>query len=205
MTPYVLGLTGPTGAGKSTVADYFRHRGCPVIDADQTARAVTAPGSRSLEALADAFSADILRPDGSLDRRRLAARAFADRQSTARLNAILHPLILDRLKKELKALSDAGYAAVLLDAPQLYEAGAEILCNRVAAVLAPAAQRMARIMKRDGLTRQEAEGRMAAGQPDSFFREKGAVILWNDGDMAALLEKARALYQEMPLHRDIAK
>lgn len=191
----MLGLTGPTGAGKSTVAGYFRGKGVPTVDADQAARRAVEPGSPALRELAAAFSPDILRPDGSLDRRRLAVLAFADRQSAQRLNGILHPVIMDIIRKELARLAAAGHPMLLLDAPQLYEAGGDALCNRVAAVLAPPGLRLARIMERDGLTEEEARRRMAAGLPDAFFREKGAWILENSGDKAALLAAAGALYR----------
>ena len=89
-----IGLTGPTGSGKGLLSGWLSGRGAAVIDCDRVAREVTAPGHPCLAALAEAFSPAVLRPDGSLDRAALAARAFADAQSCARLNRITHPFIL---------------------------------------------------------------------------------------------------------------
>ncbi|MCI8360067.1 MAG: dephospho-CoA kinase [Clostridiales bacterium] len=190
---YVLGLTGPSGAGKSLLAAYLTGKGIPVVDADRHARKATAPGSPALPALAAAFSPAILCPDGSLDRGELARRAFSSREETDRLNAILHPVILELMEKELTARRAEGHPLVVLDAPQLYEAGADAACDGVVAVLAPAGLRLARIMARDGISEEAARRRMSAGLPDSFFRDRGAYILMNDGDEAALQKAADAL------------
>ena len=191
--PYVLGLTGPSGAGKSSLAAYLVQKGIPVLDADRHARRATAPGSPALPALAAAFSPEVLCPDGSLNRKELARRAFAGREQTDRLNAILHPVILRLMDEELAARKAEGHPLIVLDAPQLYEAGANAVCDGVVALLAPAELRLARIMARDGIGEEEARQRMSAGLPDDFFRKRGAYILVNDGDEAALQKAADAL------------
>ncbi len=189
----VIGLTGPTGAGKSTVAAVWRQMGLPVIDCDALARQVTQPDSPCLEALTEAFGGDIRRPDGTLDRALLAQRAFASPDATARLNAITHPAILALIRQRLEDAADAGYGTAVLDAPTLFEAGADALCDTVVAVLAPTGQRLARIQARDNLTPEQAQRRMAAQQPDGFYARPGVQVLHNAGSEKELQDSAARL------------
>ena len=122
---FVLGLTGPTGAGKSAVAGMLAAAGLPVLDADKSAREVVEPGSPCLAALARAFSPDILRPDGTLDRKRLAALAFQDDASAKKLSAVTHPAIIARSLARLQEWEAAGCRAAVVDAPLLYESGGD--------------------------------------------------------------------------------
>ncbi len=187
----VVGLTGPTGAGKSTVADEWRIAGIPIIDADAAARRVTDKGSACLEALAEAFSPAILHPDGTLNRQELARRAFRDADSTALLNRITHPAIIAEMQRGLECAADDGHAVAVLDAPLLYEAGADALCNAIVAVIAPAKQRLARIMQRDLIDESTAKQRMAAQHADDFYCRDGVIVINNDADEAALRMQAR--------------
>ncbi len=192
----VIGLTGPTGAGKSTVAALWRENGIPVVDADALARQVTVPGSPSLAALVEAFSPAILAADGSLNRGELAKRAFATPESTERLNAITHPAIMALLRQRLEQLADQGHPVAVVDAPLLFEAGVDSLCHRIVAVTAPADKRLARIMARDGLDEQAAARRMAAQPTDEFYCRPGVTVLHNDTTERALRQQAALLLQE---------
>lgn len=182
----LIGLTGPTGAGKSTVAALFAARGVPVIDADDATRAVQAVGSPCLAALAEAFGADILQEDGTLNRPTLAMRAFADKAATERLNAVTHPFILEEMNRRTEAAKASGAAVAVFDAPLLFEAKLEHLCHTTVAVLAAKELRLARIMMRDRLDEQAASRRMAVQPADAFYRERAAHIVENNGDTAAL-------------------
>lgn len=191
---YVVGLTGPTGAGKTAVARVFEAAGIPVIDTDGLAREVVKPGSPCLEQLVQAFSPAILRDDGTLDRAALAARAFATPQTTERLNAITHPAIIARSLEQLRACAAQGYRAAAIDAPLLYESGMDALCAQVAVITAPAAKRRARIMARDGLSAEQAARRMAAQPADAFYRERRpAWFVVNDGSPEQLEDEARRI------------
>ncbi|WOC31239.1 MULTISPECIES: dephospho-CoA kinase [Caproicibacterium] len=170
----VIGLTGPTGAGKSTWSAAFRALHCTVIDCDRLARrAVEQPQVR--QALEQAFGAEIYR-DGVLNRRLLATRAFADAQSVQKLNAATHPAIRAAILSELHA-AERKSRAVIIDAPQLYEGGLETVCTTVAAVLAPEPLRLARILQRDKISREEAVRRMASQFGEAFFRSHADWIL----------------------------
>ncbi len=176
---WVVGLTGQTGAGKSTVSARLAARGCAVIDCDQVTRDPALYSGDCLKALQKAFGRDIMKPDGTLDRRLLANRAFADADSTQTLNRITHPVILDRLRAAIAECVAAGARVIVLDAPTLFEAGAERLCRRIVSVLANRAVRRARILQRDGITSQEAERRMGAQQTDDFYAERSDYVLDN--------------------------
>lgn len=190
----VMGLTGPTGAGKGVVGACFAARGALVIDTDRVAREVVAPGQPCLQALVEVFSPSILKADGSLDRAALAAVAFADEAAHERLNATTHPFIIERSLEMLRA-SDAALAVI--DAPLLFESGMDRLCDVTVAVLAPAETRLARIMARDGIDRDRAVLRMKAQPPDAFYRDRADHILNNDGDVAALERAAQMLFMQI--------
>lgn len=195
---FILGLTGPTGVGKSFAAEVFAAEGFAVVDADAAARAVVAPGSPCLGSLAEAFGVDILRPDGSLNRALLASRAFADPTSTRRLNAVTHPVIVQKIEEDLRCMRRRGENSVLLDAPALYESGADRFCNRVLAVVADSpALILMRIMRRDGLTEAEARRRISAQPEPSFYTKRADFILVNRGDSEAFVKEVRALIAQL--------
>lgn len=187
-----LGLTGPTGAGKTTVAHLLEQNGIPLVDADAIARTVTEKGSPVLSALADTFGKEILFPDGSLDRRALAAVAFSSKENTEKLNAVTHPAILARIRR---ALADATGDAVVLDAPLLFETGLDALCDHTAAIVADEAVRLARITARDGISEEEAKKRMAAQPDTAFYAARADILLYNNGDRSPAMLAADLLAQ----------
>ena len=184
----LIGLTGPTGAGKSTVCTSLMQRGWGVVDADATARLVTQPGQPCLVELAEAFGKDILTPDGALRRAVLADRAFSSPQDTQRLNAITHPHILRLIKEKVGQLYSSGKKLVALDAPLLFEARMEGICDFVVAVTAPARVRLERILARDGISRELALSRIRAQHSAQYYRQRSD--FWIDG--AAGIESVRS-------------
>lgn len=177
--PPIVGLTGPTGAGKGYVGAVLAEAGCRVIDTDAISRELTRPGSPFLTTLAQAFGAQILR-DGALDRAKLAAIAFSDPAQQKKLNALSHPAILARAKAEADAAIADGAPAAVIDAPLLFESGADKMCDCIIAVTAPEALRLQRIMARDGLTREQALARMSAQQPDDFYTSRADLTVVSD-------------------------
>ena len=195
--PWIVGVTGPTGAGKSVLTGWLRERGVPVVDTDRIAREVVEPGTPTLLALVEAFSPAILRPDGSLNRRELAARAFATPEGQATLNAITHPPVLEQAKTELDAALRGGARLAALDVPLLFESGADAMCNRTVAVLASPERRMARILARDGLTPAQAQARMNAQPSEQYYEQRADDVLRNDGDLEAFRETCRAWFERL--------
>jgi dephospho-CoA kinase len=140
--PVLIGLTGPIGCGKSTIAARLGAAGARVIDADRLAREVTGPGEPALAAIVDRFGPDVLGPDGALDRAALARRVFADPAELRALEAITHPLIRPRLLAAIEAARAAAPPAIVVEAIRLVEGGYADLFDEVWLVVCdPAAQR----------------------------------------------------------------
>ena len=145
-----LGITGRSGCGKSTVTSIFAAHGVPLADADQMSREILLPGSPLLPRLAERFGDDILRADGTLDRRLLADRAFATPEGKRALDALTHPEILRRIRAAKQAAQEAGNRLFVLDGAVIVGTEAEAECDRLAVVTAPFATSVARIAARDG-------------------------------------------------------
>ncbi len=176
----IIGLTGPTGAGKSEAARALAAAGCVIVDADRVSRVAVAE-PECLAALAEAFGGDILLPDGTLNRRELARRAFAAHEKEQLLNAITHPRILKYMEREIREGLDHGAKAVVVDAPLLFESGMDAACQVTAAVLAPAAMRLQRICARDGLSEADAILRMKIQPQDDFYIDRADKVFYNEG------------------------
>ena len=191
--PLTVGLTGPTGSGKSLVAALWAEHGAAVIDSDQIAREVTKPGHPCLRALAEAFSPDILREDGSLDRRALARLAFADPAATQTLTDITHPAILALCRDRAKAAAESGAPYIVFDAPLLFESGLYADCDLTVAVLADPQTRLDRICARDAITKADARLRMQTQPDDAYYTERADCVILNNGDPDALRAQAEAI------------
>ena len=179
----IIGLTGPTGAGKSTAAAAAKSFGLQVIDCDKLARAATEKETDGLKALVAAFGEEILLPDGSLDRSALAAAAFASPQKTELLNKTILPHIVKLV------LAEAEGKNVLLDAPTLFESGLNSVCTAVIAVSANVEIRKERIIKRDGLTPDAVDLRINAGKTDEYYKQKADYFLYNNSDEKAFSKR----------------
>ena len=177
---YVIGLTGPIGAGKSTVARIISKMDIPVIDADIVARQVTESGSPVLLKLTDIFGQDILNTDGSLNRRQLAAIAFKDTKSTQKLNEITHPAIISSIKDKITEFETQGKKAVVVEAALLFESGTNTQCSAVISVIAPIDLRLKRVALRDQTDEKNIRMRMAAQQDDEYYRSKSQYVVIND-------------------------
>lgn len=182
----VVGLTGQTGAGKSTVSRLLAQQGFPVIDCDEVSRYVVANEKRCLADLALTFSIAILEADGTLNRKRLGNIVFGNPDRLARLNEIIFPYIRAEIDRRLTAFAETGAALVILDAPTLFESGADAVCDAVVSVIAPVEQRLNRIIVRDHLSDDEARQRIASQQPDEFYASRSKLVLQNDGDAEEL-------------------
>lgn len=188
----LLGITGPSGAGKGCVTEVFKKLGFEVIDADQVAREVVRPGEPTLAALAKEFGGDIIRDDGSLDRRALAQEAFTSPQRTQTLNEIMHGEICRRMTGLAESYAKAGKNC-LFDAPLLIEAGLLEKCDASIAVIAPPELRIARLTRRDGLTEQEIRTRLSRQHDDEYYTSRCQFTVINDGDLSRLVEQTETI------------
>ena len=158
-------LTGGIATGKSYVRSRLAAHGIPTLDADVLARDAVAPGTSGLAAVAERFGADVLLPDGSLDRRALGVVVFGDTQARADLEAIVHPRVREATGTWLDRLAAAGESLAVVDIPLLYETGRDRDFDRVIVTSCPRSQQVARVVERDGLTAAQAEARIDAQLP----------------------------------------
>lgn len=193
----VVGLTGPTGSGKSLVCDFLCENGFVRIDADKVAREVVEKGSPALSQLVNKFSYEILNTDGTLNRKKLAQIAFSSSENTKALNEITHPFIIERVKSRISEYKNSGHTRIVYDAPLLFESGTDALCDKVVAVVADLDVRKKRIMRRDNLTDLEVEKRVNAQHDDSFYTEKADFVILNNSNTIDLSEKVAAVLFEL--------
>lgn len=187
-----VGVTGPTGSGKTSLRAPAEQLGFDWLDSDITAREIVQPGQPALPELAERFGNDIILPDGSLDRPLLAKRAFSSPEGCAALNAITHPRVVERLRG-LSAESFARGRHVIIDAPLLFEAGVDALCDCTVAVLAPDDIRLQRIMERDGLSEEAARLRMNAQPSAEFYTSRADYSLSNGGELEEFSGRGREM------------
>jgi dephospho-CoA kinase len=187
----VVGLTGQTGAGKTTVCDVFSKNGFSVINADKIARIVVEKGKPCLEDIKEFFGSRVICSDGSLDRRMLASMVFTDKSKLEILNSITYPYITSEILSTIKAFSAEGKKLILLDAPTLFESRTDDFCELIISVISREDLRKVRIMKRDGITEQEAVSRMNSQHEEEFFRNNSDFIIKNNGDAENLYNVAK--------------
>lgn len=188
-----LGITGRSGCGKSTVTEVFRRRGVPLVDADALSRQILLPDSPLLPILAQRFGGDILRADGSLDRRLLADRAFATPEGKAALDAITHPEIVRCIRLAKQEARQTGASLFVLDGAVIVGTAAQAECDRLAVVTAPYETSVARISARDGISEAMARRRLDAQMPEAQLLAAAQYRLHNDGSLEVLTAQAEAL------------
>jgi dephospho-CoA kinase len=183
----VVGLTGGIASGKSTVARMLQQRGAAIIDSDEIAREVTAPGTPALDEIVRAFGPDLLTPEGTLDRKRLGALVFSDPERRRQLERITHPHIRAEMRQRLERLRRGANPPVVavVVIPLLYETGAEAEVDVVVVAAARGEDQVRRLMARDCLTREQAEARVAAQMRIAEKAERADFVL----DTSAGLEE----------------
>lgn len=182
----VVGLTGGIGTGKSTVARLLRARGLPVLDADQAARDVVAPGEPALAAIVARFGAEVLAANGALDRAALRARIAHDPGARAALEAITHPAIFARLEAQLGELAQAGHPVAVVEAALMVETGSWRRYDAVLVVSCDPDTQLRRVLARDATSEADARALIAAQLPLSEKEAVATAVVWNVGSVEAL-------------------
>jgi dephospho-CoA kinase len=190
---YRIGLTGGIASGKSTVANLFAAVGVPIVDTDLLSREVVAPGSPLLRQITDHFSMQVQSGDGSLNRQELRKRIFEDPEQRKWLEALLHPAIRELTDARCEAAS-GPYVIVAI--PLLAETGGAARFDRVLVVDCDPALQLARLMARDGSTREEAERMLAAQAPRAARLAVADDVIHNDGDIAHLRDQVEKLHRQ---------
>lgn len=194
----IVGLTGGIGSGKSTVADRLAQHGIAIIDADAIARQVVVAGSPVLAALVDEFGDEIVQEDGTLDRGRLAALAFASEDAHRRLEAITHPAINVALRAAIAAAVERNDGAVaVVDHPLLIETGQADTFDALIVVVAPGKLRRERLVADRGMAPADVDARMAAQTDDTTRRNAADWVIDNDGDLEALYRRSDEVSSEL--------
>ncbi|KHO65219.1 dephospho-CoA kinase [Pseudomonas flexibilis] len=192
MKPWILGLTGGIGSGKSAAAAHFIQLGIDLVNADQAARWVVEPGRPALAQIADHFGADILQADGSLDRAALRARIFQDAGERRWLERLLHPLIRQEI---IEVLARATSPYAILESPLLIESGQSQLCQRVLVIDVPEAVQISRTVSRDGNDEAQVRAIMAAQASREERLAKADDVIVNDRDLAWLQQEVERLHR----------
>jgi len=174
----ILGITGGSGTGKSTVSRMLEEKGFYIIDADKVAREIVEVGMPALAEIKEYFGESVIKEDNSLDRRALAGIVFNDKNSLAKLNEITHKYITEEIDKRL---SEFGGEWAVIDAPLLFESGIGDKCDLILSVVADYDVRKERIIKRDSLSQQQAEQRINAQKDKQFYIEKSDFVIENNG------------------------
>ena len=195
---FVLGLTGGIGCGKSTVSQHLATLGARVLDGDRVARDIVQPGEPGLQRIVERFGAAMLLPDGQLDRPRLGQVIFADTQARHDLNALLHPLIRERLEEAVAQARADGVRVCVLDVPLLLEMPElAASCDAVWTVECAPATQVQRIVARNGLSANDARARIASQWPAQRRKAAATAVLDNDGTLAELHTRIAQLWQPL--------
>lgn len=189
---YVVGLTGGIGCGKTTISNEFKRLGITIIDADEIARDVVAPGSEGLEAIIKQFGPEIVQSDGYLNRAKLRSIVFAEPEKTQWLNDLLHPKIRAQMLNELSA-SVSSYT--ILSVPLLLENGMQTLCNRILVVDILPEQQLQRVLARDQSEPATIKKIMTAQIDRKKRLSLADDIIDNSGQPSESMEQVQKLHQ----------
>jgi len=193
-----VGLTGGIGSGKSEVAKRLASLGAVVVDSDVVAREVVEPGTPGLAQVADEFGDDVLRPDGSLDRDRLADRVFDDDDARQRLNKIVHPLVGHEVMTRMAAAAERDPDAVVVnDVPLLVEAGLQDRYDVVVVVDVSPETQLDRLVRLRGMTEAAAQARINAQASREERLAAATYVIDNDGPLDRLDRQVRDLWRDL--------
>ena len=181
----IIGVTGGIGSGKTTVSSMFASFGAEIVDADEIARAVTKSGGAAYKEIIDAFGEEILLPDGEINRKALGKIVFQDKKSLELLNKITHKYVFEEIKRRIET---SLAQVVVLDVPLLFSSDFPFECDLTVGVIADKEERIKRVEKRDGLSREEILKRIENQISDESLRQKADVIIENNSYDAAKFE-----------------
>lgn len=192
----IVGLTGQSGAGKTTISKCFEDKGFAVINCDLVARNVTNDGSDCNKALADIFPS-CFDENLTLNRTAMAKIVFADKNKLKLLNDTIFPFIIADINNEIKRLVSSGKKYILLDAPTLFEAGADSICDVIISCVADKNLRAERIAKRDNISLELIERRFNSQRSENFFRNHSDYIIENNKDETYAIKQCEKIINEI--------
>lgn len=193
----ILGITGGIGSGKTEAARHLKSLGACHVDADAISRSLTAPGGEALPAIRERFGDGVFAPDGTLDRRAMGEVVFSNTAARHELEAILHPRVQRIALQAADQAAQEGADVVLLDVPLLFETGMDALCDATWVLVADHEARVARVMLRDGLTREAVEARIASQMSDEERMRRATKVIRNDQSIEKFKSELTGLYQQL--------
>lgn len=194
----LVGLTGSIATGKSTVSEMFRRKGAEIIDADQIAREVVEPGTEGLERIAREFGPGILDDEGKLNRERLGARIFQNPAEREKLNRLLHPLIVDCMRAKTEKIKKEKDPDLLIwDVPLLIEGNLTQWVEAVILVYTPKEIQLERLMKRNALSKEEAEKRILAQMDIEEKKKYADYMIDNRGTLSETERQVDQLWKQL--------
>ena len=194
--PYVIGLTGGTGTGKTEAAKYLESLGAARFDADEASRAVTAPGGAALGPIREQFGSEVFFPDGTLNRKALGDIVFHSTPHRRALEGIIHPLVQRRMLEQMDAAAEAGVKVIILDVPLLFETGMDALCDETWALTIDRELQISRIVARDGITHEQAGARIDSMMPAEERNARATRAINTDQPMEKTRQILAQLYHQ---------
>ena len=195
--PYIIGLTGGIGTGKSEAAKFLASLGAVHLDADAISHELTEPGGEALEPIRAEFGEGVFREDGTLDRQALANITFSDPARKRALEAILHPRIQRDIMRGIDRAAEEGAKVVILDVPLLFETGMDALCDETWVLSADPETQVARVMMRDRVERELVEARIQNQMPAEEKEKLATQVIPTERPMEKTQAELAALYQQV--------
>lgn len=195
--PYIIGLTGGIGTGKSEAAKFLASLGAVHLDADAISHELTEPGGEALEPIRAEFGEGVFREDGTLDRRALANITFSDPARKRALEAILHPRIQRDIMRGIDRAAEEGAKVVILDVPLLFETGMDALCDETWVLSADPETQVARVMMRDRVEREQVEARIQNQMPAEEKEKLATQVIPTERPMEKTQAELASMYQQV--------
>ncbi|MGI6225540.1 MAG: dephospho-CoA kinase [Peptococcales bacterium] len=194
----IVGLTGGIASGKSTISDYLKEMGAVIIDADLLARQVVEPGEKAWWKIKEYFGNQVINADDSLNRKKLAEIVFADLEKRNVLNEIIHPEVIAKTKEMINNYKKEGQAPlVVVDAPLLIEAGMENIVDEIWVIAVEEQVQLARVMRRDQVTREKALQRLKAQMPTAEKLKYAHRVIDNNHGLEHTLKQVKEIWQKV--------
>lgn len=194
--PYVIGLTGSSGSGKTEAARYLESLGAARFDADEVSHALTAPGGVALPDIRKTFGDSVFHPDGTLNRRALGDIVFNSPPHRRALEGIIHPLVQRTMLERMDQAAADGARMVILDVPLLFETGMDALCDETWALYVDREMQISRIVSRDGVTREQAEARIDSMMPTEQRNARATHAINTDQPVEKTRQVLNQLYRQ---------
>lgn len=192
----IVGLTGGIACGKSMMADMFKEYGASIIDADKISRQLTLPGGEALGAIRETFGDFVFTPDGMLNREVLAEIVFQNEEDRQKLNDVMHPMIMERVKEKIEVCRKMGALVVVLDVPLLFEVGVDKLADVTICASSPQEVQIRRLRTRSGLNEEQSMHRIRSQMPLAEKEKLADLVINTDCSEEELRREVQKLYQE---------